>query len=149
MSQGAQCILRGWTGEMFFKRAPTSLTSCVTSSWSPPVFQRFDLARWLFPPSIQNRAPSQRETSTTHTTLATFINKQVIIFDDLVHGRIVLAGRSTDTAGARKDDGQDWGLMSSEDIRNSNDLVIRFSWPEGSHSRDTRQYRSIYRVRRA
>ena len=82
------------------------------------------------PSSKESSTKSIRNIHQTHVLRATFTNKPVIIFPDFVYGRIILACRSTDTAGARKDDGQNLGLVSSEDIRNANDLVVKFSWPE-------------------
>jgi len=96
------------------------------------IIQRFDLARWGFFTAFKgsNIYPI-RDKHSAYVLEATFIpNTKIQIFlqDDPTHSGINLTGRSTGTAGAKAVDGQD--TAPSECIRDSNDLIVKFSWPE-------------------
>ena len=97
------------------------------------ILQRFDLARWGFFTEFQRSSiHTIRDNHGTRVLRANFGEKQVDIFpeDDLIYGGISLAGRSTVIAGAREARDPPPKPTSSEEIRNGNKLVVKFSWPE-------------------
>lgn len=83
--------------------------------------------------------PPMENIHKTHVLKATFTDHPIMIFPDgdSTYGGISLNGCSAGAAGARKrDTGGDKDSRknphpkSSEDIKNSNDLTVKFSWPE-------------------
>ena len=96
------------------------------------IMQRFDLARWGFFTSFkESEIHRTRDRHDSHVLEATFIpNKTINIFpyDDPVHTGFNLVGRSTSAAGAR--DAADGIPPRSQDIREGNDMIAKFSWPE-------------------
>jgi hypothetical protein len=97
------------------------------------IIQRFDLARWGFFTEFQgSKIHPERENHNVYFHKATFIpDLPINIFprDDPAHSGINLAGRSTSAAGARKADEEDL-QNSSAAIRDVNDMIVKFSWPE-------------------
>ena len=77
-----------------------------------------------------------------HVLKGTLMDWPITIFpdNDPVYDGTDLGGRSTGVAGVRKydrkddsddeDDKEDRNPKNSEGIRNANDLVVKFSWPE-------------------
>ena len=98
------------------------------------ILQRFDLARWGFSTEFPGSTIQPiRDCHRMRILKAEFLEKPVIIFpdDDPIYGGISLTGRSTVIAGATEV--LDSPLRtSSEEIRNGNKLVVKFSWPEES-----------------
>ena len=103
------------------------------------ILQRIDLARWgFFTEFPESSIQPVRGDRKTQDLKATFTDEPVYIHpeDDPVCDGINLVGRSTDIAGARKDNGHPPSLSSSRDIRKADDLVVRFSRPEESRVND-------------
>jgi hypothetical protein len=96
------------------------------------IIQRFDLARWGFFTEFRGSSIHRvRENHQAYILKAAFKESTAIIFpyDDPIHSGINLAGRSTGTAGARIGDGGEKSI-NSKTIREDNDLIAKFSWPE-------------------
>jgi len=98
------------------------------------ILQRFDLARWglftAFEGSEIHRAldypdPDSFVLKATFTTGGAI---NIFPYDDPVHNGINLVGRSTTAAGARN--AADEVPSSSQDIRNGNNIIVKFSWLE-------------------
>jgi hypothetical protein len=99
------------------------------------IIQRFDLARWGFFTEFQGSPIHRKEfphSSPSHLLEVTFEGGntiQVFPVDDPLHGGINLIGRSTGVAGGRNKTDQQANLGNAEQIREDNDLVVKFSWP--------------------
>jgi hypothetical protein len=95
------------------------------------IIQRFDPARWGFFTKFDKSEIKTKKDPHPKIFEATFGGDNILIFpdDDPVYGGINLIGRSTSAAGARNDTGQAIKTESSDQIRECNDLVVKFSWP--------------------
>lgn len=97
------------------------------------IIQRFDLGRWGFFTGFPGSPiHPNKDYPSTVVLEATFEGRHPIyIFpiDDPVYGGINLSGRSTVAAGAREKPGEKMDLDTSGDIRDGNDMIVKFSWP--------------------
>jgi hypothetical protein len=97
------------------------------------IIQRFDLARWGFFTQFEGSPIRHVKLShESHMLEATFEGDneiQIFPVDDLIYGGINLKGRSTGAAGARKKNDQEADLANSKQIKEGNDLIVKFSWP--------------------
>ncbi|KAF8318065.1 uncharacterized protein EI90DRAFT_3158646 [Cantharellus anzutake] len=104
------------------------------------VMQRFDLARWGFFTAFEGSSIyPERGPKDSVFFKATFIQDATIhIFpdDDLIYGGVNLTGRSTVVAGARKADSPN--PNTSVDIRKTNNLVTKASWPEEARASEVK-----------
>jgi hypothetical protein len=106
------------------------------------IIQRFDLGRWGIFTEFEGSPIHPKRDSKIKTILeATFDGGDTVHifpFDDLVHGGINVSGRSTNIAGARRVTGQDTDTTTSEKIKEGNDLVVKFSWPNKSRESEAK-----------
>ena len=100
------------------------------------IIQRFDLARWGFFTAFEKSQISVITEETWPDALilrANFdVHNCIDIFplEDPVYTGVNLVGRSTDLAGARRS--TDPTTWNTQDIRDGNDIVVKFSWPRNS-----------------
>ena len=103
------------------------------------IIQRLNLAQWGFFTEFQGLQIRAKEESTRERIFeATFEGEGTIYiypFDDPIYGGINLLGRSTAAAGVRRKTDGDWDTPISTQIREGNDLIVKFSWPRSRESK--------------
>ena len=99
------------------------------------IIQRFDLGRWgLFTEFEGSEIHPVRRNAEEYVLKATFARDAAlkIYLKDQVYSGINLIGRSTNAVGARKMQAQE--LDEQDPVDSSNDLIVKFSWPEGKRA---------------
>ena len=112
------------------------------------IMQRFDLARWgfftAFKGSEIHRAPAYPKLHVLEATFTGCGTINIFPHDDPVHNGINLVGRSTSAAGAR--DVAEGVPSSSKDIRDGNNMIVKFSWPEETRASEVEVIEKAARI---